>query len=441
MSNLVTRATRAPLTFINRIGNAEFTERLRLRKAFLRTVSASARSAVLVARETGELAKKLPVRLPRAAAETAAAKTGGFDLTPTDEQTLMRDTARKFAADVLRPAASAADAACGAPADVLGRGQELALAALSISEKLGGLAETRSPMTSCLIAEELARGDVGLACALLAPIAVVNALADWGTAAQQERYLPRFTGERFVPAALALLEPRAGFDPMELRTGAVRCPTGWRLHGEKALVPLARDAELLLVAANVLGMGPRLFVVERGTPGLAIEAQPAMGIRAAATARVTLRDVFVPEYAMLGGPASDYDHGALVDGARLTWAALAVGAAQAVLDYVVPYCNERTAFGEPITNRQAVAFSIANIAIETDAMRLVTWRAAALAERGAPFGREAALARRFCATRGIQIGSDGVQLLGGHGFVKEHPVERWYRDLRAVAIMEGALLA
>jgi alkylation response protein AidB-like acyl-CoA dehydrogenase len=438
MTNLVTRATRAPLAVINRIGNAEFTERLRLRKAFLRTVSASARAAVVATREVGEIAKKAPVRLPRAA---VGVKSDGFDLTATDEQTLMRDTARKFAADVLRPAAAAADAACGAPADVLARGQELALAALSISERLGGLAETRSPMTSCLIAEELARGDVGLACALLAPIAVVNAIVDYGTAAQQDRYLPRFTGERFVPAAMALLEPRAGFDPCELRTGATRCPSGWRLHGEKVLVPLGRDAEVLLVAANVLGMGARLFVVERGTPGVSIEAQPAMGVRAAATSRVMLRDVFVPEYAILGGPSSDYDHEELVDSARLLWAALAVGAAQAVLDHVVPYCNERVAFGEPITNRQAVAFSIANIAIETDAMRLVTWRAAALAERGAPFGREAALARRFCATRGMQIGSDGVQLLGGHGFVKEHPVERWYRDLRAVAIMEGALLA
>jgi alkylation response protein AidB-like acyl-CoA dehydrogenase len=441
MTSLVTRATRAPLAVINRIGNAEFTERLRLRKAFLRTVSASARAAVIATREVGEIAKKAPVRLPRSAMARAESKSDGFDLTPTDEQTLMRDTARKFAADVLRPAAAAADSACSAPADVLARGQELALAALSIAEPLGGLAETRSPMTSCLIAEELARGDVGLAVALLAPIAVVNAIADWGTAAQQERYLPRFTGDRFVPAAMALLEPRAGFDPSELRTGATRCPSGWRLHGEKVLVPLGRDAEVLLVAANVLGMGPRLFVVERGTPGISIEAQPAMGIRAAATSRVVLRDVFVPEYAMLGGPASDYEHDVLVDGARLLWAALAVGAAQAVLDYVVPYCNDRVAFGEAITNRQAVAFAIANIAIETDAMRLVTWRAAALAEKGAAFGREAALARRFCATRGMQIGSDGVQLLGGHGFVKEHPVERWYRDLRAVAIMEGALLA
>jgi alkylation response protein AidB-like acyl-CoA dehydrogenase len=365
----------------------------------------------------------------------------GFDLTPTDEQVMMRDTARKFAADVLRPSASAADAACAPPSNVLARGQELALAALSIPESLGGLAEARSPLTTCLIAEELARGDVGLAVALLSPIAVVNAIVDWGTASQQEHYLPRFTTDRFAPAALALLEARAGFDPLELRTGAVRCANGWRLHGEKVLVPLAQDAELLLVAANVLGRGACLFVVERGTEGVAVEPQPAMGVRAAATSRVTFRDVFVPDHALLGGPASDYDHAALVDGARLVWAAVAVGAVQAVLDYVVPYCNDRVAFGEPITHRQAVAFSIANIAIETDAMRLVTWRAASRAESGATFGKEAALARRFCATHGMQIGSDGVQLLGGHGFVKEHPVERWYRDLRAAGIMEGALLA
>jgi alkylation response protein AidB-like acyl-CoA dehydrogenase len=160
-----------------------------------------------------------------------------------------------------------------------------------------------------------------------------------------------------------------------------------------------------------------------------------MGLRAAATCRVALRDVYVADDAMI-----EHDHDALVDGARILWAALAVGAGQAVLDYVVPYCNERVAFGEPISHRQAVAFAIANLAIELDAMRLATWRAAALAERDAPCTREAALAKRLCAMHGMQLGNDGVQLLGGHGFVKEHPVERWYRDLRAIAIMEGTLL-
>jgi hypothetical protein len=127
--------------------------------------------------------------------------------------------------------------------------------------------------------------------------------------------------------------------------------------------------------------------------------------------------------------------------AKLSWRqALAIGTAQAVLDYVVPYVNERHAFGEPVSNRQSVAFMVANIAIELQGMRLVTYRAASRAAQGKPFDREVALARRLCTERGMQIGTDGVQLLGGHGYVKEHPVERWYRDLRAAGLMEGALL-
>jgi alkylation response protein AidB-like acyl-CoA dehydrogenase len=107
---------------------------------------------------------------------------------------------------------------------------------------------------------------------------------------------------------------------------------------------------------------------------------------------------------------------------------------------VIPYVNERQAFGEPIANRQAVSFAVANIGIELDGMRLATYRAASRADQGKPFAREVAVARRLCSERGMQIGSEGVQLLGGHGYVKEHPVERWYRDLRAAGLMEGALL-
>ena len=111
-----------------------------------------------------------------------------------------------------------------------------------------------------------------------------------------------------------------------------------------------------------------------------------------------------------------------------------------MLDYVTPYVKEREAFGEPIAHRQSVAFMVANIAIELQGMRLVTWKAAGRVAQGKPADREIALARRLCAERGMQIGNDGVQLLGGHGFVKEHPVERWYRDLRAIGLMEGAVL-
>jgi alkylation response protein AidB-like acyl-CoA dehydrogenase len=122
------------------------------------------------------------------------------------------------------------------------------------------------------------------------------------------------------------------------------------------------------------------------------------------------------------------------------WAALAVGTGQAVLDYVIPYVNGRKAFGEPVSHRQAVAFTVSNMAIELEGMRLATYRAASRADQGQSYLRETALARRLCAERGMAIGSDGVQLLGGHGYVKEHPVERWYRDLRAAGLMEGALV-
>ena len=164
-----------------------------------------------------------------------------------------------------------------------------------------------------------------------------------------------------------------------------------------------------------------------------------MGVRAAATGRLELHEVAVPASALLaeGDPAV---YAEAVRRARLGWCALAVGTAQAVLDYVIPYVNERKAFGEPISNRQAVAFEVADIAIELEGMRLATWRAASRADQELDFAREAGLARVLCASKGMDIGSAGVQLLGGHGYVKEHPVERWYRDLRAAGVMEGALL-
>jgi alkylation response protein AidB-like acyl-CoA dehydrogenase len=169
------------------------------------------------------------------------------------------------------------------------------------------------------------------------------------------------------------------------------------------------------------------------------EPEPAMGLRAAATGRLVLEDARVPADALLGeGRPEVYRE--CVQRARIAWCALALGTAQAVLDYVIPYVNERVAFGEPISNRQAVAFAVADVGIELEGMRLLTYRAASRADTGREFEREAALARRLCVEKGARIGSEGVQLLGGHGYVKEHPVERWYRDLRAVGVIEGALL-
>jgi alkylation response protein AidB-like acyl-CoA dehydrogenase len=220
----------------------------------------------------------------------------------------------------------------------------------------------------------------------------------------------------------------------------VRTPSGYRLDGVKSLVPAAADAELFIVAAQLNGK-PALFIVESSSHGLTVKADPSMGIRAAALGRVELDNVSVPLTARLGeDDATDTDYSEAIALSRLGWAALAVGTSHAVLDYVIPYVKEREAFGEPIAHRQSVAFMCANIAIELDGLRLITWRGASRAEQGLSFCREAALAKKIGTDKGMQIGLDGVQLLGGHGFTKEHPVERWYRDLRVIGVAEGVVV-
>ena len=363
-----------------------------------------------------------------------------FDLTPTDEQQMLQEAFGDFGQAKLRPAALDADANAAAPEELLAAAHELGLTMLGVPEDLGGAVSERSTVTAVLAAEALARGDMGLAVAALAPSGVASALTLWGDADQQSTYLPSFVDESVPAAAVALLEPQAAFDPFALQTVARRDGDGFVLEGLKTLVPRGADAELLLVAAELEGRGPALFLVVPGeTEGVEARPAPTMGVRAAASADIRFSGVRLPAGALVG----DGDPEVYADAirrARLAWCALAIGTAQAVVDYVIPYVNERQAFGDPISHRQAVAFTVSEMAIELEGMRLLTLRAAARADAGEDISRDVALARRACSERGVGIGSQGVQLLGGHGFVKEHPVERWYRDLRAVGVMEGALL-
>jgi alkylation response protein AidB-like acyl-CoA dehydrogenase len=374
-----------------------------------------------------------PARQPTAEPGSA------FDITPTDEQRMLVDAVRDFALTRGRPAAVTADAECRTPEGLLSTAAALGLTTIGVPEQLGGVLEERATLTSALIAEALSEGDMGIALACMAPAGVATVLGLWGDAEQQATYLPAFAGETPPAAAIALAEPRVLFDPSALHTRATRNAAGdFQLDGVKALVPLAAAAELFVVAADLEG-APALFLVEGDAPGVSVEPDPAMGVRAAATGRVTLAGVKLSSSSILGDSDPQVYRETVALG-RLGWCALAVGTAQAVLDYVIPYVNERIAFGEPISNRQSVAFTVANIAIELDSLRLVTYRAASLAETGRDFIRETALARALAANHAMQIGSDGVQLLGGHGYTKEHPVERWYRDLRAIGVAEGVVV-
>ncbi len=408
---------------LDRIGARKTAERLLYRgtRAGFRGIAAGRRQFAPLLK----LAK--PSRLPRNASSDL------FDLNFTEEQEMLRDAVRRLVNERVAPQAHAADEACAAPAELLQEIHALGLNLIASAEATGGMAQERPIVTNMLMAEELARGDMGVALAALAPIAVINALNEWGSAAQQSCYLPPLLEDQPCMASIAVAEPYPG--EAQLRTVARRTAQGYRISGEKSLVIGGASAEFLLVAARVEGeQQPALFIVEAGTAGLSSKPEPAMGVRAAATARLRLDDVQVPASARLGEEADVFDFSQFMALSRMAWNALACGTAEAVRDYVIPYVKERSAFGEPVAHRQGVAFMVADIGIELDGMRLANWRAAALAEQGKDARRAAYLAHILASEKGMQIGTDGVQLLGGHGFVKEHPVERWYRNLRAVSL-------
>jgi alkylation response protein AidB-like acyl-CoA dehydrogenase len=432
-------ATDIGLAIITPIVGQEFLDRYHLRDPLNRGLRYGIKTAFSAAGASTRQFKRIQ-GLGKPATRLKASGADYFDLTPDQDQKLIVETVNEFAAEILRPAAYDADDAASYQPDLIAKAAELGVTAVNIPEDFDGIAVHRSTVTNALVAEALAYGDMGLALPILAPGGVASALTHWGSADQQATYLKEFASENVPQACLAIAEPQPLFDPTALKTTAVRTPSGYRLDGVKSLVPAAADAEVFIIAAQLSGK-PALFIVEAASKGLTVKADPSMGIRAAALGQVELDKVVVPLSARLGeDEASDADYSEAIALSRLGWAALAVGTSHAVLDYVIPYVKEREAFGEPIARRQSVAFMCANIAIELDGLRLITWRGAARAEQGLPFAREAALAKKIGTDKGMQIGLDGVQLLGGHGFTKEHPVERWYRDLRAIGVAEGVVV-
>jgi alkylation response protein AidB-like acyl-CoA dehydrogenase len=438
--SLAERSMGVGLRALGRLAGSGVVDRLGVRRPAERVLYRATRDGFRAAAAAGR-SFTVVSRKGKGARLTPTSSSGLFDLRPTDEQQMLQEAFKAFASEQLRPAALAADAACATPPELLAQAGELGLTMLGVPEELGGAVAERSSVTAVLAAEALAYGDMGIALALLAPAGVASALALWGDGDQQATYLPALVGDD-VPAAaaLAIQEPRALFDPFALTTTARRTDDGgFVLDGTKSLVPRAVESELLIVAARLEGHGPVLLLVEPRTEGVFAKPAPAMGVRAAATGDVVFEGARLPARALLGdGDPAVYAE--CVRRARLAWSALALGAGRAVLDYLIPYVNERVAFGEPISNRQAVAFGVSDVGIELEGMRLATLRAAARLDAGKDAAREVALARTLSAEKGVGIGSQGVGLLGGHGYVKEHPVERWYRDLRVVGACEGALL-
>ena len=422
---------------LNRLASSDILDSLGLRKASEQTVyrvtSAGFRTAGNMGRTFARAGKAT-----RGNRVPPAKNTGLFDLTPGEDEQMLADVVGEFATEMVFPAAAEANESCAAPDDLLKASLEIGLPILGVPEELGGIATERSAMAGTLVHEALAKGDMGLAvAAALAGRRRHRALALGDRRAAV--HLPARVHRRRGPGCRARTQP----SPLPCSTRWPRPPRqraramGYLLNGVKSGVVRGADAELFVVGAELDGK-PQLFIVESGAGRDHHRVRPVDGSARRQPVAPGPQGRRVSRRSPCWATVDDYLD--CVRFSRLAWCALAVGTGQAVLDYVTPYVKEREAFGEPIAHRQSVAFMVANIAIELQGMRLVTYKAASRVAQGKAAEREIALARRLCAERGMQIGLDGVQLLGGHGFVKEHPVERWYRDLRAIGLMEGAVL-
>ena len=431
MTNMVNKAQGFGLSLLTKLAGSDVLDQFKLRKFVEKSLYQSSKAGFKTLSQTQKAFKKNKdihkQRLPNQ-------QKSLFDLNLTEEQQMTADAMQQFATEVLYPLAHQADQDEKFPEQLWKHIQDLGLNYYALPEDLGGVAAEKNIISNILIAEQLAEGDFSLTAGLLSTFSCINAMTQWGSESVQSTYLPVFADDADTIATFAVQEATAAFNPYQLKTCAVADGSNYKISGEKTLVLLGEHADVLLVTAMLNGQ-PEVFVVNRDET-IRSKKSPAMGLKATET--VTLKFEQTPAQ-RLGD--DDFDYAAFIDLGSLMWCAMAVGTAMAVKKYCIQYANERTAFGEPISHRQSVAFMIADMAIEIDAMRMLVLNAASLAESGKPFHREAYLARLLCAEKSMKIGTDGVQILGGHGFTKEHPVERWYRDLRATAIMHSGLHA
>jgi alkylation response protein AidB-like acyl-CoA dehydrogenase len=360
-----------------------------------------------------------------------------IDLTPTEEQQLIIDTVRQFATDEIRPVARECAEARKLPEGVLGHAHQLGLVANGLSEEFGGGGE-RSAVTGVLVAEELAFGDLAIALAILSPSLVALPVLDFGSDEQRGALLPGFTAEGFVPGSLALVEPSFRFDPFRPATRARRDGDEYVLDGMKCFVPWQEGGDTVLVLAAG-DSGPDAFLVPRDATGLSATPEKNMGLDALPTVELGLDSVRVPAHARLGGERGA-DVAAIVNRGRVGLSATAIGVARASFEIARDYAKEREAFGAPIATKQAIAFKLADMAIEIDGARLLCWEAAARLDQGRDATRETTLCYEQARRVSLEVTDGAVQVLGGHGYIRDYLPEMHLRNARGFACFEAMTL-
>lgn len=359
----------------------------------------------------------------------------------SEEQILLRDMVRDFAAKEIAPVIGRYEESHRYPAEIIRKMAELGLMGMTIPAEYGGI--RTDSLSFILVLEELGRFSPTI-CLILSVHASLfcRAILEFGSAEQKAKYLPRAARGEII-GAFSLTEPGAGSDVTSLKTTARRDGRHFLLNGTKAWVTTGSEAEaLILFAQSDQAASSRklsAFIVEKNFPGFRVaRIEEKMGLHSSLTAEIVLEDCRVPAENLLGEEgrgASIALH--LLDGSRIGIAAQAVGLSQQALELAVRYAKQREAFGHPIAEFQAIQFMIADIATLVEASRLLTYRAADAYDRGLPYAKEAAMAKLFASEAANKVASLSLQIHGGYGYSKEYLIERIYRDARVLSIYEG----
>ena len=364
-----------------------------------------------------------------------------MDFRPTGEQQLLRQSVREFAEREVRPYVRAWDEAQQFPVELFAKLATLGLMGIQIPDAYGGAG--LAGIEYCICLEELARVDPAVALSVAAHNGLCEAhLFMFGNDAQKREHVPRLArGEKL--GAWALTESSSGSDAANMRTVARRDGSSWVLQGAKAFTTHGRLADIFVVmamsdpAAGTHGISA--FVIEKGTPGLTPgKKEDKLGMRASDTSEVVLENCRVPETALVGEPGRAFkDTMQVLDAGRIGIAALAVGLAQGAYEAALDYARDRTAFGKSISSFQAIQWKLADMATRIEAARLLTYRAAALKDRGGRTTLESSMAKLYASEIAVRAADDCVQIHGGYGFVKDYPAEKFFRDVKLTTIGEG----
>jgi acyl-CoA dehydrogenase len=380
----------------------------------------------------------------------------GFEL--TEDQVAAQKWVREFAEKEIRPVAAHYDETEEFPWPVLSKAAEIGLYGLDYYKMI---AEDESGILQPLLVEELAWGCAGIALGLLGTGLPLVAVMSSGTPDQFAEWAPRMFGTVEKPAvgAFAVTEPGAGSDVSSLRTRATKDGDDWVLNGQKVFITNGGIAEVHVVVATVdpsLGhRGQASFLIPPGTEGLRQgKKERKLGIRASHTAEVLLENCRVPGDCLLGGEerldaklerARNKDQTKTSSGALKTFEATrpivgaqAIGIARAAFEFARDYARERTQFGKPIAAQQAIAFKLADMATEIDAARLLVWRASWMGRQSAPFAHaEGSMSKLKAGEVAVRVTDEAIQILGGYGYIRDFPVEKWHRDSKIYSLFEG----